>query len=109
MPLSTASTFGAVPAIRRLISSWPPATYLSWHGEPCGLSDTQSCAIEENPMSLPPISSVTSAVSAVSESNCGGFGPGVTFCGAVMSPVLAPLHVGSANSGYARVSCARCA
>ena len=31
------------------------------------------------PMSLPPICSVTVRVDAVSASNCGGFGPGVTF------------------------------
>ena len=85
MPSSTASTFGAVSAIRRLISSWPPTTYLSWHGWPEGLVDRQSSAIDENPMSLPPICTVTSVLSALSESNCGGFGPGVTPCAGMRS------------------------
>ncbi len=51
-------------------------------------------------MSLPPIVTVTSAVSAVRRSNCGGFGPGETSCGAVMSSVVAPLQLASRNSGY---------
>ena len=81
-PASTAANFGAVSAIRRLISSAPPTTYLSRHGEPVdGVVDTQSWAMLEKPMSLPLIVTVTSAVSADSESNCGGLGSGETPCG----------------------------
>jgi hypothetical protein len=96
---STAATFGAVSAIRRLISSTPPTTYLSRHGDPVdGASEMQSSAMLVNPMSLPLIVTVTSAVSADSAFSCGGFGRGETFCGAVMSSVSAPLHVASRYS-----------
>ena len=54
-------------------------------------------------MSLPPIVTVTSAVSAESESNCGGFGSGETPCAAVMSSVSAPLHVAVAVLGVAQL------
>jgi hypothetical protein len=64
--------------------------------------------ISVKPMSLPPICSVTTRVSAVRALNCGGLGPGLTFWAAVMSSVLAPLHDTSASE---RPSCAaaRCA
>src|SRR5215217_4076566 len=91
MPSRTASTFGAVLAIRRLISSCPPAVYWSLHGESVrGVSVTQSSAMLEKPMSLPPIVSVTATVFCESESNWGGFGPGSTFCVCVMWFVFAP-------------------
>ncbi len=54
--------------------------------------------ISENPMSLPPMPIVTSWVSAARLSNCGGFGPGLTPWGMVMSSVSAPLQLGSRNS-----------
>ena len=57
-------------------------------------------------MSLPPMLSVTSAVSADSELSCGGFGPGETFCVAVMWSVRAPLQVASRYSAKASVRCA---
>ena len=50
MPSSTPSTFGAVSAMRRLIPSSPSRTYWSRHGEPNGLSETQSSAMLESPM-----------------------------------------------------------
>src|SRR4051794_21883569 len=99
MPWSTDATFGAVSAIRRLISSTPFTTYLSWHGDPVGEVLKQSFASDEKPMSLPPMPSVTSVVSAASASNCGGFGPGDTPCVAVMSPVSAPLQPGARRAG----------
>ena len=60
------------------------------------------------PMSLPPICSVTICVSVVSALNCGGLGPGVTSCDAVMSSVFAPLHEASASERPS-VAAARCA
>jgi hypothetical protein len=107
MPCSTDATFGPVAAMRSLTWSSPFATYLSLQGEPddgCGLK--QSSARLEKPMSLPPMPSVTSWVSASSESNCGGFGSGDTFCDCVMSPVSAPLQLGS-RSGRPRLGAAR--
>ena len=52
------------------------------------------------PMSLPPMLKVTTWVSASRASNWGGFGPGVTPCGAVMSSVSAPEQVTSRNAGW---------
>ena len=109
MPWSTAATFGAVAAMRRETSSCPPAVYLSLHGEPVdGCVTKQSCAMLEKPMSLPPIVSVTIDVSAVSESNCGGLGPGLTPCGCVMWFVFAPLQLGSRYSGKRSCCWVRC-
>src|SRR3954451_13826254 len=106
MPCSTWATFGAVSAIRRLTSSEPSGfVYMSLHGEPpgavgdpAGVRLKQSSAMLEKPMSLPPIVRLTFVVSASSESNCGGFGPGDTPCEVVMWLVFAPLHVGSRNA-----------
>ena len=65
---------------------------------PSGDRLTQSSAMLEKPMSLPPIWSVTISVVAVSRSNCGGFGPsGDTPCGFVMSSVSAPLQLASCS------------
>ena len=96
-------------AILSLIWSSPFSTYLSWHGDPAfGVLLKQLWASEEKPMSLPPMPSVTSCVSAWSESNCGGFGSGDTPCDAVMSPVSAPLQLGSASVSESLVA-VRCA
>ena len=51
--------------------------------------------ISEKPMSFPPMVMVTASVSALSESNWGGLGPGVTPCAWVMSSVSAPEQVAS--------------
>jgi len=64
--------------------------------------------ISVKPMSLPPICSVTSAVSVASELNWGGFGPGETFCVVVMWSVFAPLQLGS-RSVRPSWGAARCA
>jgi hypothetical protein len=75
---------------------------------PVGVSDPQFSMISEKPMSLPPIPSVTTSVPASRLSNCAGFGPGVTPCGSVMSPVSAPLQLGSRNSATPSASARRC-
>ena len=49
----------------------------------------------EKPMSLPLIVTETTLVLAFSPLNCGGFGPGSTFCDSVMSAVVAPLQLTS--------------
>ena len=59
------------------------------------------------PMSLPPMLKVTTWVSASSESNWGGLGPGVTPCGAVMSSVSAPEQLASRNAGWPSLGAAR--
>ena len=46
-------------------------------------------------MSLPPIVSETTVVSASSELNCGGLVPNSTFCGCGHVAVVAPLQLGS--------------
>ena len=61
--------------------------------------------IDENPMSLPPMPTVTTVVPTVRASNCGGLGPGLTFCGAVMSPVSAPLQLTSAKDANPSARC----
>lgn len=58
---------------------------------------THSLMIPENPMSLPPMVSVTSDSEPSRTSSCGGFGPAFTSCGAVMSSVVAPLQDTSVN------------
>src|SRR3954470_15335848 len=96
MPWGTQATLGAVSGVRAATTSSPLTTYLSWHGVlPVGVGLKQSWAIDEKPMSFPPIVMLTTAVSASRESNCGGFGPGVTPWVWVMSSVSAPLHVAS--------------
>ena len=107
MPWRTVATLGAAWEMRSAMVSSPFTTYLSWQGVlPVGVGLKQSWAIEENPMSLPPIVMLTTAVSTSSESNCGGFGPGLTPWVWVMSSVSAPLHVasrrGSPMRGMAR-------
>ena len=100
MPCSVAAIFGAVSAMRCLSSSWPFTTYLSWQGVPTGVGLAQFSAMLVNPMSLPPIVSVTTPVMKSSGVNCGGFGPsGETSWGLVMSSVVAPLHEMSTNFG----------
>jgi hypothetical protein len=88
----TAATFGAVAVMRAASWSTPPELYWSWHGRPNGVAEAQFWMIDVKPMSLPPICSDTVCTEASSALNCGGFGPGVTFCAAVMSSVLAPLQ-----------------
>ena len=84
--------------MRRLVSSTPSVVYLVLHGAPrFGDGLKQSSAIDENPMSLPPMCSVHT-VSADRESNCGGFGRGDTFWVCVMSSASAPVQLGSRNS-----------
>src|SRR2546423_15059183 len=86
MSCRTCATFGAVAAIRRLTSSDPSGfVYLSLHGDPpgavgdpAGVRLKQSSAMPEKPMSLPPMVRLTFRVSASSELNCGGVGPGGT-------------------------------
>jgi hypothetical protein len=63
-----------------------------------GVGAKQFSMISEKPMSLPPMPTVTSSVVAARLSNWGGFGPGVTPWGAVMSSVSAPLQLGSRKS-----------
>ncbi len=58
----------------------------------------QRSRISEKPMSLPPMVTVTACVSARSESNCGGLGPGDTFWGWVMSSVSAPEQLASVSA-----------
>jgi hypothetical protein len=109
MPWSTLATFGAVSAIRWLTWSVPPAVYMSLQNVPVGERGLkQSSASPLKPMSLPPMPSVTIAVSAPSWSNCGGLGPGVTPCGWVMWLVFAPEQLGS-RSVRPRRPWARCA
>ena len=60
-----------------------------------GVDEKQFRVISVNPMSLPPMPRVTSSVVADRLSNCGGFGPGDTPWALVMSPVSAPLQLGS--------------
>jgi hypothetical protein len=80
------------------------------HGEPLdGVDRKQSSAMLEKPMSLPPIVSVTSSVSAVSASNWGRLGRGQTFWDCVMSSVSAPLQLMSRNSANASRRCTMCA
>ena len=71
--------------------------------------ERQFSAMLVKPMSLPPMLKVTILVSASSASNCGGFGPGVTPCGAVMSSVSAPEQLTSRNAGWWSLGAARCA
>ena len=97
IPWRTAATFGAVAAILSASVSWPLTTYLSRHGCANGLAVAQFSRMLVKPMSLPPICSVTTCVSAVSALNCGGFWPGVTSWGAVMSSVFAPLQEASVS------------
>ena len=75
MASSTAAIFGAVAAIRLRSSSTPLRTYLSWHGRPNGFAVWQLVRISVKPMSLPPIDSDTTRVSAAIEFSCGGFVP----------------------------------
>ena len=96
MPSSTASSFGAVCVIRWLIVSTPLTMYFFLQGLPNGLSVMQSCAIDENPMSFPPIVIETVRVDELRLLNCGGFGPsGLTLCAVVMWFVLAPEQLAS--------------
>ena len=81
MPSSTPSTSGAAAAIRWLMVSTPLTMYFFLHGLPNGFQVMQSCAIDEKPMSLPPIVIETVCVDELRLLNCGGFGPsGSTFC-----------------------------
>jgi hypothetical protein len=73
-------------------------TYLSWHLVPTG-GPPQFSAISEKPMSLPPTPRVTRPVLRVRASNWGGFGPGLTPWGWVMSSVSAPLQLTSLKIG----------
>jgi hypothetical protein len=59
----------------------------------------QFSRISVKPMSLPPIVTETMLVPALSPLNCGGFGPGSTFCASVMSLVLAPPQLTSVRVG----------
>ena len=89
--------------------SSPPTTHRSWHGVPAGVALKHDVAMSTKPMSFPPISRVTSWVWALRRSNCGGFGPGVTFCGFVMSSVVAPLQVASWNEATCSAAATRVA
>jgi hypothetical protein len=67
---------------------------VGWVGERVEHSVTMS----PNPTSLPPIEIVTSWVSAVRASSCGGLVPSGTLCGPVMFSVVAALQLTSRNS-----------
>ena len=51
-------------------------------------------------MSSPPMLIVTVVVSVPSWSNWDGLGPPLTFCGAVMSSVVAPLQLASRSGAW---------
>jgi len=90
---SVAAIFGAVSAISSTSRSPPPdMVELSRQAVPVGASRpscTHFTATVTSPTSLPPMPSVTSPVSAVRASSCGGFVPRITGCGAVKSCVVA--------------------
>ena len=78
--------------MRSLMRSRPPTRYVSRQRSSNGSSVAHDSMISVNPMSLPPIETVTTLVVAFSALNCGGFGPKSTFCWTVMWSVFAPLH-----------------
>jgi hypothetical protein len=91
---------GANASMRAAIWSTPPVTYLRTHGVWNGSTLTQLSATPMRPVSLPPIVIVTSVVSALSASSCGGAGGRssprkLSDCGEVRSRVSAPLQVTS--------------
>src|SRR4051812_29509980 len=98
MPSINVATLGAVALIRRAISSTPLRTYLSLHGDPNGNTEAQFLMIDEKPMSLPPISSVT-----IFASDCTD--PSWLL---VTSPVVAPLQLTSTKRVGAITGRRRC-
>ena len=97
MPRSTSPIFGIVAAMRASRASVPPRVYLSRHGEPLRSirpPTAQVARISKKPASLPPMVSVTTRVSGLSASYCGGF-----LCWRrVMCLVSAPVHDTSVNA-----------
>ena len=102
MPCSTAAIFGADSAIWSVSLSPPPGlAKFERQAVPIGSSRPSPMhvvAAPTRPTSLPPMPTVTSAVSLVSAENCGTLAPPVTACEPSMSFVVADEQLTSRNA-----------